>query len=129
MPKLREHLHTCHDIPVNIEDVIKEFSPYFENFDVSELDNYKDPKHYFIEDLNPELRDMFEPKIVEKAGDCIGTNAFDVICDYIKEVYPQRSESYRNTFERCQFYINTFYWGRRCDTAKCLHFVPFFILE
>lgn len=101
-PKLREHLHSSNDIPWNIEDTVKEYSQYFKNFDTSALDEYEDPKHYFIEDLNQPLRDTLAEKIQPWEDDEVGSNACEVICNYIKGVFPERSESIRNTYNRGQ---------------------------
>lgn len=83
MPKMREGLNTSNDIPVDIEEVCAEYSSMFPNFDTSELDSYPDPKHYFIEDLNEPVREMFKSKLQPKESDWIGSNAFDIIAEYI----------------------------------------------
>lgn len=103
MPKLREHMHTSNDIPINIEEVVDQFSNVFPKFDTSELENYKDPKHWFVEDLNKELRDMVASKFATKEGDPINSNAFDILVDHFKEIFPERSESVRNTFNRGEY--------------------------
>lgn len=103
MPKLREHLHSSNDIPVNIEEIVEQYKTIFPNFDTSMVSAYKDPLHYFIEDLQEPLRSKFLPNLKEKPGDCLNSNAFDLVASHIAEVFPERSESVRNTFERCEF--------------------------
>ena len=87
MPKMREGLNTSNDIPVDIEEIVAEYSSLFQNFDTSELDKYSDPKHYFIEDLDEDIRDEFKSKLKPKDNDCCGSNAFDIIVEHISKYF------------------------------------------
>lgn len=101
LPLIRESLNTSSDVPSSIEKIIEEFREILPNLDVSAFDEYFDKTHYFIEDLQPDLKDRMIANLKAKSDDELGSNAFDLFVKETKKIYPfGRLESKWNVYDR-----------------------------
>ena len=79
---------------------INKFADKFPNFNISLLQDYNDPKHFYLEDI----KDEFAKKILlEKAvvsEDKVDDYVFNMIVDQIQLCYPRRIESYKSLLHR-----------------------------
>ena len=93
IPKLREQLYGMADIPINIDDTIKDFKPLFANINFDLFNDYEDRVNYFYTDLQQSLIDETKDKICYCEDDPIKNNIADLFVPYIKENYPEPFES------------------------------------
>eukprot|EP00343_Euplotes_focardii_P009499 CAMPEP_0205823748 /NCGR_PEP_ID=MMETSP0206-20130828/17773_1 /ASSEMBLY_ACC=CAM_ASM_000279 /TAXON_ID=36767 /ORGANISM="Euplotes focardii, Strain TN1" /LENGTH=210 /DNA_ID=CAMNT_0053121191 /DNA_START=18 /DNA_END=647 /DNA_ORIENTATION=- len=93
LPWIRESLNTSSDFPSDVENVIEEFKEVIPQLDSSLMDEYDDKKHFFIEDLQADLRDKIKEDIVEKDEDQLGSNAYELFIKESKAIFPARLES------------------------------------
>lgn len=100
LPVIRESLNTSSDVPSRIDDIIEEFSEVLPNLDTSALEEYEDKTLYFIEDLQPEIRDKIKSNLVVKEDDELGTNAYELFVQESKNAFPGRLESKWNVYDR-----------------------------
>lgn len=100
VPKLREAVDTAWDIPVNILDTVEEYKTKFKNLDVSLLKEYGDVSHYFLRDINQPFAKKILSVKQQDSEDPMGSNAFDLLLEYINVNYPVKSESKKNILNR-----------------------------
>ena len=100
VPSLKELLGSISSTPANVITLVEEFKTIFPNFDSALLQEYEDPLHFFLEDISDDFakKIILEKKIDEKES--LGSNAIDLIIDYIKEVHPRKAESYHSLLQR-----------------------------
>lgn len=100
MPIIRESLNTSSDIPSDIHQIIEEFRELIPNLDDSMLEEYKDKKHYFIEDMQCDVKDVIKSELGEEDEDPLGSNAYDLFIRESKKIFPGRLESKWNVYDR-----------------------------
>lgn len=100
LPLIRESLNTSSDIPSDIESVLAEFKEVIPQLDASFLEEYEDPKHYFIEDLQSEVKDKMKAELTENDEDALGSNAYELFIRESKAIFPARLESKWNVYDR-----------------------------
>lgn len=156
LPSIRESLNTSSDVPSNVDELIREFKDLLPNLDSSLLDQMEDKRLYFIHDLQQDVRDRIKWNLVEKAGDPLGSNVFDLFVKEAKAAFPGRLESKWNVYDRSvkskkfikkyieenkipqdhkvvvlahfiYFYMHTGKWNWPCDRDKELSYPSEFI--
>lgn len=100
LPAIRESLNTSSDIPSDIDQVIEEFRELIPNLDDSPLEEYEDKKHYFLEDLQTDVKDVIKAELKENEDDPLGSNAYDLFIRESKQIFPGRLESKWNVYDR-----------------------------
>ena len=100
MPTIKESLNTSSDFPSDVDEIISEFKEFLPHLDCSLIDDYKDRKHYFIEDLQTETCEKIKDALKEDKDDKLGSNAYEVFIKESKAVFPARLESKWNVFDR-----------------------------
>ena len=66
VPEMRESMNIVSDIPLNIDDLVREFREHIPHLDDSEIDKCKDRKHWFLDTLQQDFVNKIHPKILEK---------------------------------------------------------------
>lgn len=156
LPAIRESLNTSSDIPSDIDQIIEEFRELIPQLDDSLLEEYKDRKHYFIEDLQSDVKDVIKADLDENEEDPLGSNAYELFIRESKQVFPGRLESKWNVYDRSvkakkivknyirnyqipkdqkivilahwiYFYMHTGKWDWKCDREKELSYPTDFI--
>ena len=118
VPKLREAIDTSWDIPLNIQDTVKEFQKKFKNFSFAEIEKYGDIPHYFLIDINQDFAKKILSLKVADEEDPLGSNAFELLLEFINETYPVKSESRKNILNRIaevQKFIRTLQTTKKID--------------
>lgn len=100
VPNLRECLNTSSDIPVHIEETIREFRELIPQLDFSLFDEFEDRPHYFLEAMHAEVKDKIKSQLVSKDGDSLGSNCQDLILEMVQAAFPERLEVRWNIFDR-----------------------------
>lgn len=100
VPKLREAVDTTCDIPVSVIETIEEFKEKFKNLDDSLFKEYGDVNHFFLRDINQSFAKKIMSVKQPDAEDPMGSNAFELLLDYINCNYPNKSESKKNILNR-----------------------------
>ena len=151
LPTVRESLNTSSDFPSDVDELITEFREVLPNLDTSLMEDYDDRKHYFIEDLQPDIRDKIKAELEEDEDDPLGSNAFQLFIRESKAIFPARLESKWNVYDRSvrsknfirnyirinqvpkdqkvvvlshwiYFYMHTGKWEWKCDRSKELSY-------
>lgn len=151
LPIIRESLNTSSDIPSDVDQVIEEFKELIPQLDDSLLDQYEDRKHYFIEDLQTDVKDVIKAELGDDDEDPLGSNAYELFIRESKQVFPGRLESKWNVYDRSvkakkfiknyignyqipkdqkivilahwiYFYMHTGSWDWKCDREKELSY-------
>ncbi|CAI2377065.1 unnamed protein product [Moneuplotes crassus] len=100
LPVIRESLNTSSDIPSDIDFIVEEFRELIPQLDDSLLEAYCDRKHYFIEDLQDEVKNVIQAELGENTEDPLGSNAYDLFIRESKKIFPARLESRWNVYDR-----------------------------
>jgi broad specificity phosphatase PhoE len=100
VPGCREFMNLASGIPSNIEETVKSFDGMLPNIDMSMFDHLEDKLHYFLYDTDPNIKEEMLQKLTEKDGDCIGSNAFDLLVEKSFSVKPKKLESNLNMLKR-----------------------------
>ncbi|CAI2377197.1 unnamed protein product [Moneuplotes crassus] len=156
LPVIRESLNTSSDIPSDVDQVIEEFRELIPQLDDSPLEEYEDKKHYFLEDLQTDVKDVIKAELEDDEDDPLGSNAYDLFIRESKQAFPGRLESKWNVYDRSvkakkfvknyirnyqipkdqkivilahciYFYMHTGKWDWKCDREKELSYPTDFI--
>ena len=107
-------------IPMNIIYDMEKYKLKFPRFDWSLLQKYNDPLHYYLEDI----KDDFAKKILkEKTSDPEdpwGSNAAELVIDYMHQCFPKRAESNRSALKRIsktKKYIHSLLQSKLSDSS------------
>lgn len=92
VPKMKEGLKACSDIPTNINLTIKEFEDKLPNLNWDLINDYGNKLNYFFEDLQPSIIEELKDRIEPKEGDPLGNNLFDLLREKVKANHPKRTE-------------------------------------
>ena len=109
---MRESLGISCDIPVSINKIEEEYKSLIPNIDFSNFDLIEDKVHYFLYNID-ELSENSSKKLNKdsikwevlskletKVGDPLETNAYDLMIEICKRVYPKCLESIWNVYDR-----------------------------
>lgn len=100
LPSIRESLNTSSDLPSDIDSIVSEYKEVFPRLDSSLLNDYKDRKHFFIEDLQTELSERMTSNLKHDEDDQLGSNAYELFIKESKKIFPARLESKWNVYDR-----------------------------
>lgn len=102
VPDMRESMNIVGDMPINIDELVREYREHIPNLDDSEIDKCKDRRHWFLDNLMPDFVHKVHSKIMEKKDDPCGSNLYDLIMEEEKHCHPNNFETRWNIFERGQ---------------------------
>ena len=120
VPTLKEKLTSSWSIPMNVINDMEKYKLKFPHFDWSLLQEYNDPLHYYLEDI----KDDFAKKILKEKtsdpDDPWGSNAAELVIDYMHQCFPKRAESNRSALERigrAKKYIHSLLQSKLSDSS------------
>jgi hypothetical protein len=99
-PLIRESLNTSSDIPSDISEILLEFKEKLPNLDCSMLETYGDKTHFFIDDMQADVKDKIKSKLIHQEDDPLNSNVFELFIEESKKVFPARLESKWNVYDR-----------------------------
>lgn len=134
LPWIRESLNTSSDVPSDVDNVLSEFKEVIPHLDCSILDGMEDKKHFFINDLQPEVKERMKTNLEPRDDDPLGSNAYELFVDETKKAFPGRLESKWNVYDRSvhvkkflKNYIRNNQISSDCKVVVLSHFIYFYM--